>query len=66
MLAVIYALGVSCLVLVTESIKQVCTSAANVALPAFATARRAAVDRYILPAGPTAANPLLQRANGTD
>jgi len=44
------------------------TSAASVALPAFADARgaaapdcgaadRAAIDRYLLPAGPTAANP---------
>jgi len=50
-----------------------------VALPAFAAARRAAVpcccavaraaiDRYLPPAGPTAANPptLLQRADGKD
>jgi len=45
----------------------------NVALPAFAAARRAAawlqltagraaIDRYLLAAGPTAANPQLQRA----
>jgi len=44
--------------------KQVCvqlpTSAVNVELPALAVARagRAAFDRYFLPAGPTAANPL--------
>jgi len=47
---------------------QLPTSAVNVALPAFSAARRAAVpcccgagraaiDRYLLPAGPTAANP---------
>jgi len=56
---------------ITKSIKQVCvqlpTCAENVALPAFAAARRAAapcccdagraaIDRYLLPAGPTAAN----------
>jgi len=56
---------------ITKSIKQVCvqlpTCADNVALPAFAAARRAAapcccgagraaIDRYLLPAGPTAAN----------
>jgi len=40
-----------------------------VALPAFAaaarmllTAARAAIDRYLLPAGPTAANPQQRRA----
>ena len=52
--------------------KQVCiqlpTSAVNVALPTFAAVRRAAapcccgacraaIDRYLLPTGPTAANP---------
>jgi len=52
--------------------EQVCVqlpaSAVNVALPAFTAARRAAaprccgagraaIDRYLLPAGPTAANP---------
>jgi len=38
---------------------QLPASADNVALPAFAAARcsRAAIDRYLLPAGPTAANP---------
>ena len=48
---------------------QLHTSADNAALPAFArrdataaarlllTAGRAAIDRYLLPAGPTAANP---------
>jgi len=38
---------------------QLPTSVDNVALPAFAAERRAAVraDRYHLPAGPTAANP---------
>ena len=56
---------------ITKSIKQVCvqlpTCADNVALPAFAAERRAAapcccgagraaIDRYLLPAGPTAAN----------
>ena len=51
------------------------TSAANVALPASAAARRAAapcccgagraaIDRYILPAGPTAANPPHDAATG--
>ena len=47
--------------MITNGIKQVCvqlpTSAVNVALPAFAAARRAAIHRYLLPAGPTAANP---------
>ena len=41
--------------------KQVCVqlpaSADNVALLAFDAARRAAIDRYLLLAGPTAANP---------
>jgi len=44
---------------------QLPTSAVNVALPAFAAAApcccgagRAAIDRYHLPAGPKAANPL--------
>jgi len=48
-----------------------------VALPAFAAARRvagrllltagrAAIDRYLLAAGPTAANPLQRRAAGWD
>jgi len=41
--------------------KQVCAqrrpSAVNAALPAFAAERRAAIDRYLPPAGPTAANP---------
>jgi len=46
-------------------------------MPAFAAARRAearlllsagraAIDRYLLDAGPTAANPRQRRANGTD
>jgi len=50
-------------------------SAVNVAVPAFAAARcaaapcfcgagRAANDRYILPVGPTAANPLHTAAAG--
>ena len=35
-------------------------------LPAFAAALRASIDQYLLPAGPTAANPPPQRAKGTD
>ena len=53
------------------------TPADNVALPAFAAARRAAarmllsaaraaIDRYLLPAGPTAANPPQRPNAGTD
>ena len=56
---------------------QVCvqlpTYADNAALPAFArcttlllSASRAAIDRYILPAGPTAANLFLLLSAGTD
>jgi len=58
---------------------QLHASADNAALPAFArrdataaarlllTAGRAAIDRYLLPAGPTAANPPSGvRRNGTD
>ena len=50
--------------------------AENVALPAFAATRRnaalcccgagrAAIDRYLLPAGPTAANPQTDRRTDT-
>jgi len=52
-----------------KSVFSVLRAADNVALPAFAaaarlplTAVRAAIDRYLLAAGPTAANPLQQRA----
>jgi len=50
------------------------SNAENVAVPAFAAARvlrpravagcRAAIDRYLLPAGPTAANPSPAAAAG--
>jgi len=43
---------------------QLPTSAVNVALPAFAAGRRAAIDRYLLSAGLTAANPQQRRAAG--
>ena len=54
---------------------QLHTPAVNEALPAFAAARRAAapcccgagraaIDRYLLPAGPTAANPPHAAATG--
>ena len=53
---------------ISSNCVQLLASAVNVALPAFAAARRAAapccccvdraaIDRYLLPAGPTAANP---------
>ena len=41
---------------------QLPTSADNVELPAFVAVRRAAIDRYLLAAGPTAANPQQRRA----
>ena len=54
--------------ILNKSCVQLPTSAVNVALPAFAAARRAAapcccgagraaIDQYLLPAGPTAASP---------
>jgi len=55
-----------------KSVRQPPTSADNMTLLAFVFERRAAVllrrpaaaaiDRYLLPAGPTAANPLQRRA----
>jgi len=41
---------------------QLPTSADNVELPAFVAVRRAAIDRHLLAAGPTAANPQQRRA----